>query len=67
MSDLKDLKNKNIAELNALLAENRELLRELRFKDSNRQLKNVRQLRSIKKAIANILTALNQKQHENSK
>lgn len=67
MPELKDLKNKNIAELNALLAENRELLRELRFKDSNRQLKNVRQLRSIKKAIANILTVLNQKQHENSK
>lgn len=66
MTDIKDLKNKNINELNALLAEDRELLRELRFKDSNRQLKNVRQLRSIKKTIANILTVLNQKQHEKS-
>jgi large subunit ribosomal protein L29 len=67
MSDFKELKNKNIAELNAQLTENRELLRELRFKDSNRQLKNVRQVRSIKKTIAKILTVLNQKKHENDK
>lgn len=67
MLDFKELNNKNSDELNAQLVENRELLRELRFKDSNRQLKNVRQVRTIKKTIAKILTVLNQKKHEHSK
>ncbi|RMD58941.1 50S ribosomal protein L29 [Candidatus Parcubacteria bacterium] len=57
--EFKDLKNKSEAELHRLLAEMREKLRELRFKDANRQLKDVREIRQIRKTIARILTLLN--------
>ena len=40
--DFKELKSKTEHELHSFLATSREKLRELRFKDSNRQLKNVR-------------------------
>ncbi|HKM40819.1 MAG: 50S ribosomal protein L29 [Patescibacteria group bacterium] len=58
--DLKDLSTKSETELHKILAEQREKLRDLRFKDSSRQLKNVREIRLIKKDIARILTLLNQ-------
>lgn len=58
--DLKDLSTKSETELHKILAEQREKLRDLRFKDSRRQLKNVREIRLIKKDIARILTLLNQ-------
>ena len=57
--DFKELKIKSEKELHELLMVNRDKLRELRFKDSNRQLKNIREIRVIKKTIANILTLLN--------
>ncbi len=38
---------------------NREKLRELRFKDSNKQLKNIREIRAIRNLIAQVLTLLN--------
>lgn len=57
--EFKDLKNKDKKELQGLLLSNREKLRELRFKDSNKQLKNVREIRAIKVLIAQILTLLN--------
>ncbi len=57
--EFKDLKNKDKKELQGLLLSNREKLRELRFKDSNKQLKNVREIRVIKALIAQILTLLN--------
>jgi len=56
--EFQELKNKNLAELNTSLDENREKLRELRFKDSSRQLKKVREIRMTKKTIAKILTAI---------
>jgi large subunit ribosomal protein L29 len=59
--ELKEIKDKNEAELHKLLEENREKLRELSFKDSNKQLKNVREIRSTKKLVAQILTLLNNK------
>jgi len=59
--EFKELKNKSIAELHKLLAETREKSRELRFKDAGKQLKNVREIRVIKKEIAHILTLLNSK------
>jgi len=59
--DFKELQTKNEAELNKLLTQNREKLRELRFKDSNKQLKNVREIRTVKEQIAQILTILNKK------
>lgn len=62
--EFKDLKNKDINELQYMLAEQRESLRELRFKDSNKQLKNVREIRKTKKDIAKILTLLNYKREQ---
>jgi ribosomal protein L29 len=44
--------------------EKREELRELRFKVSEKQLKDVRSIREIKKAIAQILTLINQKREK---
>ncbi len=57
--DFKELKIKTVAELQKLLNLNREKLRDLRFKDSNKQLKNIREIRSIKQLIAQILTLIN--------
>jgi ribosomal protein L29 len=59
--DIKELLTKTPAELSKLLAESQERLRELRFKDSNKQLKNVRSIRELKQSIARILTLLNNK------
>ncbi|NCB20728.1 MAG: 50S ribosomal protein L29 [Clostridia bacterium] len=56
---MKELKSKSPADLHTLLAKNREEIREMRFKDSNRQLKNVRGIRKSKTVIARILTILN--------
>ena len=54
-----ELKTKDRQELNNILKTSREKLRELRFKDSNKQLKNIREIRKIRKMIAQILTLLN--------
>ncbi len=58
---LRDLREKNLTELQRLLTEQREVLRDLRFKASQRQLKNVRELRRVKKYLAQIMTALTEK------
>jgi ribosomal protein L29 len=57
--ELKELKNKKISELHKILAEYRDKLRDLRFKDASKQLKNVREIRIVKKTIAKILMLLN--------
>lgn len=57
--DKKELKTKDAVELKKLLESNREKLRDLRFKDSNKQLKNVREIRAIRTLIARILTITN--------
>lgn len=59
--ELKELKLKSVSELHNLLASNREKLRDLRFKDSQSQLKNIREIRALKRKSARILTLLNQK------
>lgn len=59
--EIKELTTKTPAELTKLLAESQEKLRELRFKDSNKQLKNVRSIRVLKQEIARINTLLNKK------
>ncbi len=59
--DFKELQTKSEAELHKILSQDREKVRELRFKDSNKQLKNVREIRTVKEQIAQVLTILNKK------
>ncbi|MCK5415952.1 50S ribosomal protein L29 [Candidatus Parcubacteria bacterium] len=59
--NFKELKKKKESELHNLLAESRDKLRELRFKDANKQLKTVNKISELKKVIAKILTILNEK------
>jgi large subunit ribosomal protein L29 len=59
--EIKELKKKSESDLHKLLNESREKLRDLRFKDASKQLKNVREIREIRVTIAQILTLLNNK------
>lgn len=59
--EFKELKNKKESELHNLLAETREKLRDLRFRDANKQLKTVDEVNKTKKMVAKILTILNEK------
>ncbi|MEI7497942.1 MAG: 50S ribosomal protein L29 [Candidatus Falkowbacteria bacterium] len=54
----KEITTKSTSDLHRLLAETRDHLRDLRFKDAAKQLKSVRQIRDTKKTIAQILTKL---------
>lgn len=56
---IRDLKDKSEQELQTLLKQQREVLRDLRFRASHRQLKNVREIRGVRTGIAQILTILN--------
>ncbi|MBT4120857.1 MAG: 50S ribosomal protein L29 [Candidatus Magasanikbacteria bacterium] len=56
--DIQDLKNKSIRELHELLAEKRNELRELRFKVSEKQLKNVSEIKKVRKTVAQVLTII---------
>jgi ribosomal protein L29 len=56
--NIAELKNKPEGELRRLLALSREKLRDMRFKDANKQLKNVKVIKDVKKTIARILTLL---------
>lgn len=58
---ISELKNKPEKELKRLLALEREKLRDMRFKDANKQLKNVKVISGAKKTIARILTLLRSK------
>ena len=60
--ELKELRNKPAAELQRLLKLYREQSRDLRFKISAKQHKDVRELRDTKKLIARILTVLKEKE-----
>ncbi len=64
--DFKELKTKTISELQNILADLRDKLRDFRFKDSSKQLKNIREIRKTKKSIAQVLTLIN-KNKENKK
>jgi len=59
--EFKELIDKNELELKKLLEDNKEKVRELRFKDSNKQLKDVREIRRARQLVARILTLLNKK------
>lgn len=59
--EYKEIIKKTDSELHNLLAQTRNKLRELRFKDASKQLKNVREIRVLKKTVSGILTFLNKK------
>ena len=63
---IKEYKTKSEKELQNLLAESRDKLRDMKFKVSQNQLKNIRQVREVKKTIAQILTILNSKKNRSS-
>ncbi len=54
--EITELRGKNDVELDRLLAEYRDKVRDMRFKVAARQLTDVRDIRDAKKAIARILT-----------
>ena len=56
--DIKEIKNKPVTELKQLLDELRKKLDELKFKVSQNQLKNIREVRIVKKDIAKVMTIL---------
>ena len=58
----KELQAKSVADLREMLAEKQEAARELRFKISQNQEKNVRAIRKTKQEIAQILTLLHTKE-----
>lgn len=53
---LTELREKTDVELDRLLAENRDKVRDLRFKVAARQLSDVRDIREARKLVARILT-----------
>ena len=57
--DFTELKNRTEKDLHDLLAEKRGKLRDLRFKASEKQLKNVKSIKDVRVDIAQILTLLN--------
>lgn len=59
--EFKELKKKSESELHKVLADSRDKLRDLRFKDANKQLKNVREVRDVRTVIAQVMTLLNAK------
>jgi large subunit ribosomal protein L29 len=63
--EYKELKKKTEQELHKLLAESRDKLRELRFKDANKQLKDVRSIRKLRVTIAEALTVINDRRLSN--
>ena len=55
---IREIREKSKAELQKLLVENREKLRQLKFDLASGKVKNVRGIRQLKKDIARILTCL---------
>ncbi|MBZ9573032.1 50S ribosomal protein L29 [Patescibacteria group bacterium] len=53
-----ELRQKSQVELQKILTENREKLRQLRFDLDSGKVKNVREIRKIKKEVARILTLI---------
>ncbi len=57
--EFKELQEKSKPELQKLLAESRDKLRDMRFKEANKQLKDVRAIRRERLLIARLLTLIN--------
>ena len=65
--EFKELKMKSTAELQKLLIASREKLRGLNFKVAQNQLKNIREVRLLRKKIAKIATLIKLKKTETTK
>ncbi len=63
--EIKELKGKKQKDLQNLLAEKREKLRLFKFDLASGKVKNVREIRSTRKDIAQIITILNENQKQN--
>lgn len=63
---IEEIRKKSDKELQKLLAEQRDELRETRFKVASRQLKNYKKVAQIKSDIARILTISKEKSTVNS-
>ena len=59
--DVAELKQKPKEELLKILQDSRERLRQLKFDLSSGKVKNIREIRQIKKDVARILTLFSQK------
>ncbi len=59
----KELRRKSEKELNKMLEDSRNKVRDLRFRASSNKLKNVNQIKEAKKDIAKILTIFKEKNH----
>ena len=57
---IKELREKNIAELKKLLAEKEEGIRKFRFELATKQVKGIRQIRTAKRDVARIITLIGQ-------
>ncbi len=61
---MENLKDKSESELQELLRQERAKLRELRFQVLSEQYKQVREVRTVRKNIARILTELNSRKNK---
>ena len=59
---IQELRPKSVKELQKILGENQDRLRDLRFRISQKQVKNIREIRVVKRTIARILMLLKTKQ-----
>jgi len=59
--EIKELRIKEELELKHVLTDLRKKLDELVFSDRQKQLKNIREIRQVKKDIARVLMVLNEK------
>ena len=59
--NVQDLREKTIPELTVMVDERRSKLRDLRFEIANRQLRNHRQYRLLKREVASLMTVLHEK------
>ena len=57
--EFKELQTKTLKEWHTMLNDSREKLRQLRFKDANKQLGNVRGIRKERELISHLLTLIN--------
>jgi large subunit ribosomal protein L29 len=59
--EIKEIRQKPVGELQKLLAQFRENIRDMRFKIASKQHKDVREIREVRNTIARILTVMKEK------